>query len=121
MVKMVQRSKSLARNRSIRFKEMGGQCEHCGRKATVIHHKDKTRDNSLDNLMALCHGCHLSFFHKGDMGKPTKYSSLSLAKIAIKANCNISIAHLHLCGKKKSKKHGELIDKIVAENPVDAR
>lgn len=48
-------------------------CESCGGKATEVHHKDKTKTNhSLSNLIAVCHKCHMSKFHKGEERKHTQ-------------------------------------------------
>lgn len=42
------------------------KCEHCNKKATEIHHFDKTKTNhSFENFIAVCHKCHCSIYHKG--------------------------------------------------------
>ncbi len=40
-------------------------CQICHNQATEIHHLDKTKNNhDFTNLLAICHKCHFSVFHK---------------------------------------------------------
>jgi len=40
-------------------------CQLCGQKANEVHHIDKTKTNhNLDNLIILCHKCHMINFHR---------------------------------------------------------
>lgn len=44
-------------------------CDICGKKAKIVHHKDESFDNhNIDNLVSLCYSCHaklhLSFKHQ---------------------------------------------------------
>lgn len=50
--------------RKFKLEAANNVCELCGGLATEIHHKDKSKDNhNINNLMALCHKCHMKNFH----------------------------------------------------------
>ena len=39
-------------------------CSYCNNKAQTIHHKDENRDNNtISNLLPLCHECHEEIPH----------------------------------------------------------
>lgn len=50
----------MKRNRLLKLAESKNKCEICGEDAFCVHHLDGSFDNhSLDNLVVLCHRCHL--------------------------------------------------------------
>ena len=70
-------------DRELFIKEAGGVCTNCGKdKTLIVHHIDgngrrsEVVNNSPDNLMILCQGCHVGH-HR--WGKPLKrrYSPIS--------------------------------------------
>ena len=76
--------------RIIVLKNTKGKCEICGEPAKMVHHLDGDKSNhNIDNLIALCWGCHEPL-HSDDNGKsikgrPTKYGGIygmPLRKIA---------------------------------------
>ena len=69
------------RARIVVLKNTKGKCEVCGEPAKMVHHIDGDKGNhSIDNLIALCWGCHEPL-HNDDngrsiKGRPTKYGSI---------------------------------------------
>ena len=54
-----------------------GKCEICGNPAQIVHHIDEDKSNhSIDNLIALCHHCHVNLHRdnngKSHLGRPNK-------------------------------------------------
>jgi len=51
------------------LKAKGEYCHECGSKSDIeVHHIDKDRwNNQLDNLIPLCHSCHMAV-HRGEEG-----------------------------------------------------
>lgn len=49
-------------------------CIDCGQKATDVHHADRDRyNNTSENLVALCRGCHISLHNKaGETGRSSR-------------------------------------------------
>jgi hypothetical protein len=48
-----------------KLKQTKGLCEICGGKGSEVHHMDGTKINhNIENLIVVCHPCHMSFFHK---------------------------------------------------------
>lgn len=64
-------------------------CAVCGgNKNLVIHHIDNdTRNSSSENLVTACNKCHMSFFHKGEIGRRLKYGVDFIGK-AKEFNCS---------------------------------
>ena len=56
-----------------RYKESGdGICHYCGNPAETMHHiNERHDDTSKENLLPLCHKCHLEILHICD--KPNYY------------------------------------------------
>ncbi|OGF47015.1 MAG: hypothetical protein A2231_03140, partial [Candidatus Firestonebacteria bacterium RIFOXYA2_FULL_40_8] len=62
------------KNRIAKLSNASFVCEICNlNKATVVHHIDKSKTNhALENLMAICTGCHAQV-HINQWGRPRKY------------------------------------------------
>ena len=65
--------------RQIVIDNQDGQCDHCGRDVTEIHHitypKTWNEDN-LDNLIGLCGPCHMKEHNIDKQAKSIKYASI---------------------------------------------
>ena len=56
----------LKKNRLVKLEQTNGLCEVCGAIARHVHHLDKSIDNhDLENLQALCYGCHAKLHPRG--------------------------------------------------------
>lgn len=56
--------RNLSKSFRINLLEKNPTCLFCHDKANIIHHLDKNRkNNSLDNLIAVCKSCHRLYFH----------------------------------------------------------
>lgn len=68
----------MKRNRLIKLQETQGKCEICGEPAYCVHHLDEDKSNqSLDNLVALCHKCHMILHNaENKINKTSKYIRL---------------------------------------------
>ena len=61
------------------------KCKVCNKEATEIHHKDEIKENhDANNLISVCHKCHMNQFHKGCTSKYKKIYGLSLKEMANK-------------------------------------
>ncbi len=71
------------------------KCKCCNKKATEIHHKDETKENhDINNLISVCHKCHIKQFHRGCTSKYKKKYGLSLIEICNKFGINYYTIHL---------------------------
>lgn len=79
-------------------------CQICLGQATEIHHLDKTKNNhALKNLLAICHKCHFSIFHREKhTSKYLREYGLRLYDIKKKLHFHYTkIKKLHISGKLK--------------------
>ncbi len=83
----------MKRNRLIKLEQCNHICEECHlNPATEIHHKDfKKTNHNLDNLMGLCHKCHLSIYHKRHKGKPRLFAPYTLAQLHDKTKISVAL------------------------------
>lgn len=64
-------SYELKKNRLEVLEEANYVCRVCGRKATQVHHKDKSKTNhAKENRLAVCCKCNICEFHLDVMGRP---------------------------------------------------
>ena len=107
----------LKRTRKLKLKSVNYECEEkCGKKATVTHHLDKSKDNhSFNNLKALCHKCHLSIYHKGEMGRKTLVPGYSLMELAKKIGCSLPTIRNYLKFGRKSMHFQIKINQVLKE------
>ena len=57
-------------NRIIALKDADWRCDMCGKMAKTAHHLDGSKDNhDTENLLPVCHECHLGIFHSGNIRK----------------------------------------------------
>jgi hypothetical protein len=58
-------------------------CEICGGVAKEVHHLDKNKaHHELSNFVAVCRKCHLSFYHRNEIGRKPKFCQYTCAAIA---------------------------------------
>jgi len=79
----------LKRNRIKALKRDEHKCKFCNKKATETHHKDETKENhDIDNLISVCHKCHINQFHKHKKttSKYRRLYGMSLQEMSNKAN-----------------------------------
>lgn len=63
------------------------KCKFCNKKATEIHHKDGTKENhDINNLISMCHKCHINQFHLGSNSKYKRTYGMSLQEVSTKTN-----------------------------------
>lgn len=61
------------------------KCEECGKRANVVHHLDGSKTNhALENLKALCNGCHMNIYHKDHLGRKPLFGNLSVREMSEK-------------------------------------
>ena len=58
-------------HREVCFREYDEECQVCGSEENIdVHHRDGNRaNNRTDNLIPLCHSCHMHI-HKGNRNSP---------------------------------------------------
>lgn len=83
----------MKKNRLIKLAQINYICEECHIKPAIeIHHQDFDKTNhQLNNLMGLCHRCHLSIYHKGHKAKPKLFEPYTLAQLREKTGISISL------------------------------
>jgi len=58
-----------------KLQEQNYKCELCGKPTKEIHHKDLSRTNHhKDNMVVVCHSCHINKFHSVNHGKSRKFN-----------------------------------------------
>jgi len=67
-----------------RLRDALGHCEHCGHDGSEshldVHHRNgNKKDQSLDNLIVLCHRCHM-FQHRHEIGWEKYHERIRLLK-----------------------------------------
>jgi len=62
----------------VHFYDLGTKCSSCGTTENVeIHHKDGNRkNNAIENLVLLCHRCHMQKHFKGRHRKTQSKTNL---------------------------------------------
>lgn len=113
----------MKRVRLKKLKQANYTCQECGGKATEIHHKDKTKIlHTIDNLVALCHKCHLTVYHPEIFKKlkrpPKYYGKFTVAEIAAEIKCSLTTVYNQLSGKRKSLRYGSRIEQLAAHPPA---
>jgi hypothetical protein len=69
--------------RLIKLNSTNYKCEICGREAEEVHHLDKNKTHhELSNFVAVCRKCHLSFYHRNEIGRKPKFCQYTCAAIA---------------------------------------
>lgn len=69
------------KNRLLKLEQTKGLCEICGAIVSDIHHIDKTVTNhDIENLMALCHSCHMK---QHSVGRPQVTFRLNGHKVTV--------------------------------------
>lgn len=99
--------------RKIILEKENYKCESCGKVATEIHHKDKTKTNhNIDNLLALCRKCHLGIYHRGEQRRPKMFGNIGLVELSKQMQISASTLSNFLRGKKTSNRILEIIKKF---------
>ena len=108
---------ALKKTRKLKLESVNYECEEgCGKKATVTHHLDKSKDNhSFNNLKALCQKCHMSIYHKGEMGRKSSVPGFTLKELAGKVGCSSTIIRQYIKYKKESKSFQPKINQVLNE------
>ena len=107
----------LQKQRLIKLKSVNYKCEECDKPAVLTHHLDGTKTNhSLENLKALCVKCHISIYHKDDVGrKGTLVPGYTLRDLSEKMGCSSATVYNFIKKGKKSKKYQDKIDQVLKE------
>jgi 5-methylcytosine-specific restriction endonuclease McrA len=93
-----------------KLKQEKGLCEVCGKLGYEVHHIDESKDNhNPENLILLCHKCHMRFFHsntnksKRYVSKFTQIYGMTIRQIAEKYGGTTSLYYrYHKQGKLKN-------------------
>jgi hypothetical protein len=88
----------MQKNRLIKLESINYICEECGDKATEVHHKDKTKINhDIENLIGLCHKCHMSVYHsQKHKSKCRELFGMTLKEMSNKYDKSIQVLSYHI-------------------------